>query len=77
MYRPDANIDRSLANGRYTIPTDTRDYNAPVTGQDPRPYPMSPITPEERRAAALAREILLPNDELTYPTDREVPWRAA
>lgn len=32
MYRPDANIDRSLANGSWT-PPERRDYNAPVTGQ--------------------------------------------
>lgn len=61
--------DRTLANGRWTIPDnafpatgrsvsvnpDTRDYNEPVTGEHPRPF--------------------IPDHKLHYPTTRRVPWR--
>lgn len=41
MYRPSANIDRRLSNGRFPIPADTRDYNAPVTGSHPESFPVT------------------------------------
>lgn len=53
MYRPSAQVDRTLANGRYMPPL--RDYNAPVTGTKPMRHPADRQAP--RRAVRIPIEV--------------------
>ena len=64
MYEPGQPVDRTLTNGHYDFRPDVRDYNAPVTGDHPGQFivPKGGITPDQRKASELAREILLPDD---------------